>query len=391
MWPPTDFSYRKLSRKVKESGYRGAAVQAAELIARKTAVSSAVNALCDRNVFKTVSRERLLEVAERVISVTDNEGSASTITSPFIAEIKPGYVLRDTGLIATPDGVIINESLHPSDRGRRFVVAKLIWQFFFGSPDVATALARGDLDRNDEEHSIEVGVPLIPRYTDNYYHWLIETVPTIRYVREYEQQTGTDVALLIPADPPPWCGETLDLLGIPEDKVKYLNQNIQRVEKLIAPSFPTQTREDYEWIVRTVLANLPSRVRDKAGGNVYISRSSAIERRVVNENEVMAALSPYDFDRHRLENNTVTENVVLFNEADIIVGAHGAGLSDLIYSTNGTVIELFGSKVKDPYEELARTMDVPYHSLRCEPEATDLVVDTQSLVDRVEMVLENSE
>ena len=390
MWPPTDFSYRKFSRKVKQSGFRGAAVQAAELVARKTVASSAVGALCDRNVFKTVSRERLPEVAERIFSATDHQGSSSAITPPFVVEIEPGYVLRDAGLVATPDGVIINEALHPPERGRRFVVAKLIWQFFFESPDVTTALARGGLGRNDEEHSIEVGVPLIPRYTDNYYHWLIETVPTIRYVREYERRTGTDVSLLIPADPPPWCGETLDLLGIPEDKVEYLSQSVQRVEKLIAPSFPTQTREDYEWIVRTVLENLPSEARDKAGANVYISRSSAIERRVINEDEVMAALSPYDFDRYHLETNSVAENVALFNEADIIIGAHGAGLSDLIYSTDGTVIELFGSKVKDPYEELARTMDVPYHSLRCEPESTDLIVDTESLVDRVEVVLENS-
>ena len=55
------------------------------------------------------------------------------------------------------------------------------------------------------------------------------------------------------------------------------------------------------------------------------------------------------------------------------------------------VIELSGSKVKDPYKELAHSMDVPYHSLRCEPETTDIVVDTESLVDRIEVVIGNNE
>jgi len=193
------------------------------------------------------------------------------------------------------------------------------------------------------------------------------------------------VTYLVPGDAPSWLEETLELLEIPDEKIEWASDSVYHANNLILPSFPLQTRQDYEWIVETTLKNINHKSLEVTpGNNIYISRSKAIERQVVNEDEVMSVLSKYEFERYYLEDMSVAENISLFHEADFVVGAHGAGLTDLIYSTNTTVIELFGSKVKVPYKELARTMDVNYESVICTPKSTDIVVEIGSLANTIE-------
>lgn len=41
---------------------------------------------------------------------------------------------------------------------------------------------------------------------------------------------------------------------------------------------------------------------------------------------------------------TIREQMDLFYDAEIVVGAHGAGLTNIIYSDKINVIEIFGTK-----------------------------------------------
>jgi capsular polysaccharide biosynthesis protein len=125
------------------------------------------------------------------------------------------------------------------------------------------------------------------------------------------------------------------------------------------------------------------------GNNVYVSRSGAVERRVLNENEVMNVLSEYGFERYCLENQSLSENVQLFSQADLVVGPHGAGLTDIIFANDCTLLELFGEKVKQPYELLAETLGVNYEPMYCQADSADVVVDTEQLELRVSQLVEN--
>lgn len=74
---------------------------------------------------------------------------------------------------------------------------------------------------------------------------------------------------------------------------------------------------------------------------VFISRQRSTRRRCLNEDQVFAAIDPYGFELHYLEEMSVLQQLRLFSESVLIVGAHGAGFSNLVAcSPQASVVEL---------------------------------------------------
>jgi len=386
MWTSTEFSYRKFRRKANDVGFVNATISAAELFSRRVALWPIIERLYNRGTIKTVSRNELPTIASNTTLVTSEKTPYGPIDAPFVTSIESGLVLPGTGLAMTPDGRFLNEGLFPPGHGKRFIIAKIIWQLFHGSTHLSKTLLSGDIATlKRESKQIEIAAPLIPRYIDNYYHWTVETLPQIRYLEEYESNHDIEITYLVPGDSPSWLDETLELLGIPPSKIEHASHDIYEIDTLVLPSFPLRSTNDFEWLRSSILENISTNEPpQKSTSNVYISRESAVERRVVNEREVVEALSPYGFESYRLEDNSVKENILLFHNADFVVGPHGAGLTDLIYCNNSVIIELFGSKYKEPYRRLADTCGIRYESLNCTPKSTDLIVNVNNLCTQIE-------
>jgi len=348
MWTPTEFSYRKFRRKAEDVGVVDATISAVELFSRKIALCPIIERLRARGTISTVSRNELPTIADSITHVTSENMPYGPVNAPFVTSIESGLVLAKTGLAIDQRGRFLNEGLFPSGRGERFIVAKLIWQLFHGSPRMSKAVLSGDIPTlKQRAKQLDVAAPLIPRYNDNYYHWTVETLPQIRYLLEYESNHDIEITYLVPGDSPSWLKQTLDLLGIPESKIEFASHDIYEIDTLLLPSFPLQSMGDFDWIQSSVLENSSiTKSRQNSAPNVYISRQNAVERRIINEAEVMKTLSRYGFEYCQLENNSVEENISLFYNADFVIGPHGAGLTDLIYCDDSVIIELFGSKQK---------------------------------------------
>ncbi len=386
MWTPTEFSYRKFRRKADDVGVVNATISAAELVSRRVALWPIIKRLYAQGMIKTVSRNELPTIAESTTQVTSEKISYGPVTAPFVTSIESGLVLPRTGLAMDQQGRFLNEGLFPPGRGERFIIAKIIWQLFHGSPRVSKAVLSGDIATlNQGSKQLEVAAPLIPRYNDNYYHWTVETLPQIRYLLEYESNHDMEITYLVPGNSPSWLEQTLDLLGIPTSQVEFASHDVYEIDTLLLPSFPLQSTGDFEWIQSSVLENSSiTNPSQSSAPNVYISREKAVERRVLNEPELIENLSQYGFESYRLEDNSVEENVSLFHNANFVVGPHGAGLTDLIYCGDSVIIELFGSKYKEPYRRLANTCGLTYDSLNCTPKSTDIIVDADKLCAQIE-------
>lgn len=74
---------------------------------------------------------------------------------------------------------------------------------------------------------------------------------------------------------------------------------------------------------------------------VLISRQRSSRRRCLNEDQLFAALAPYAFERYFLEDLSVMQQLRLFSESALIVGAHGAGFSNIVAcAPRAAVVEL---------------------------------------------------
>ena len=89
---------------------------------------------------------------------------------------------------------------------------------------------------------------------------------------------------------------------------------------------------------------LPEEHRDLL---IYCTRRNAGDRQVVNEDEVLKAVSDLVSDQPHLQLYTFTgeesvqDTIQLFRRAKVVTGMHGAGLSHIAFSAPGTaVIEL---------------------------------------------------
>jgi capsular polysaccharide biosynthesis protein len=73
---------------------------------------------------------------------------------------------------------------------------------------------------------------------------------------------------------------------------------------------------------------------------IYIRRKWS--RIITNESDLWEILKPYGFIKVELETLSVADQAQLFSSAEVIVGAHGAGLVNLTFCKPGTkVIEIF--------------------------------------------------
>lgn len=375
---PTEFTPQKVRRKLKTDGVTSTVVTAADLFVRKRIGRQILDPMINRKIVRVLSRQSLEDRATTVINVDDEvkDGPAR-----FVSTIDSGYLLSETGLAMTSEFEVIQESADTPGHARQAIMAMFSRELFFGQLPIR-GLLRG-ISRQDLP-ALDTVAPLIPRYPTNYYHWIVETLPKIRYLQMFEQQTGTDVTVLVSGNAPPFVEETLSRIGWPENRIKYASESMYAIRNLIVPPYPERSRAELDWLRETILGSvLDEQTTAASSSNVYISRSNAIARRVVNEDEVMEVLEPYGFERYHLEDRSLAENVRLFNNADVVVGPHGAGLTDIIFTEDCTLVELFGARLNKAYEKLSKTLGVEYDPMYCQTTGVDIIVETDELSDRI--------
>jgi len=376
MWSHRDISFRKIQRKWVSDGTKETVRASLETISRKLLWRTIYSKLSNTDTIKTVHRDELRRRARQFhICQLESKKSKDSLEEPFVAEIQSGYILTETGLGITEDGAYIVETAS-TPGSETNVMSCLSREMFSSDPRTILSFFRQDFESLQAlSCPVEFAVPLIARHP-NYYHWLIETVPKIRYISYFESVTDKKVTYLVPSDRPSWVKETLEQLGVPEKKVEWVKKPVYHAKPLLVPSFPHYSASDYQWLRKQVLDE--DRTISE-GSNIYISRSNAVSRQVVNEDEVMDLLSEYGFERYHLEHRSLEENAALFNEAEFVVGAHGAGLTDIVFCTNTSVVELFGTRVKHPYRQIAAELGLEYRELHCKPVSTDIYVDIAKL------------
>ncbi len=177
-----------------------------------------------------------------------------------------------------------------------------------------------------------------------YFHWMVDVLPRIELLR----RSGRDLAeidwFLVNSCQHDFQRESLRILEIPEEKVLESDRipHLQATE-LIVPSFAGYLGWPSGWAIdflrREFLKGiLPSSSYPK---RIYISRSKARYRRVLNEEDVVEVLAQSGFVSILPESMSLAEQIAHFYHSEVIVAAHGSGLTNTIFAQSGTkIIEL---------------------------------------------------
>lgn len=200
---------------------------------------------------------------------------------------------------------------------------------------------------------------------DNYFHWLIETLPRLHMVRSQGLQPD---AWYVPSGKP-FQAETLRMLDVPERGcIDPLQFPVVHAREIVAPFHEIVGGMTHPaWVVRFLQEHLlPSRATSAgpAQPRLYITRAGARWRRVTNEDEVMRVLEPLGFHRLSLDHMTVADQMRLFHEAEVVVAPHGAALANLAFARPGTkVVEFQPRKIQDVFYRLCQAAGLEYRYL----------------------------
>jgi capsular polysaccharide biosynthesis protein len=182
---------------------------------------------------------------------------------------------------------------------------------------------------------------LAGRGDTNYYHFLVDILPRLGMLEQCPE-VGLPERWYVP-ESLPFHGELLDLVGIPaEQRIDAGAHPHVQADELVVPSLITE--KNPPWLVAWLRSRLlPDGPQDGPRTRIVLTRGPSVNNRSVrNEAAVRELLAAYGFTAVDPGTLSVSEQIATFAQAELIVGAHGAGMTNIAFASPGArVIELF--------------------------------------------------
>jgi hypothetical protein len=182
----------------------------------------------------------------------------------------------------------------------------------------------------------------------NFGHFLLDSIGRLHLFEKAGFNINDCDKVLCPGKPNRKKVELLRTAGVPDEKMLWsAHYTAIETDFLYAPSFPGHRRNYPAWLasyVKNLFIKTPCNSQSR---RLYISRAKAT-RKVKNEEELIPVLKKYGFEIYFPEDHFNDEKD--FNQANFIIGPHGAGLTGIVFCERGTnVLELFPEDHVYPY------------------------------------------
>lgn len=172
---------------------------------------------------------------------------------------------------------------------------------------------------------------VVNEWSHNYFHWFTDAISKYYLMKEKE---GI-VRLLIPISYIKfnYVPGTLRLLNIPYE---FIEEKKTRVTELLFPEIRADLANYFPGVLNKIREDIMASVQpvsstESASDRIYISRKMAGKRRVTNEDEIAPVLKKFGFEIVCLESLEFEKQVRLMANARILLGMHGAGLTNMLF------------------------------------------------------------
>jgi len=240
---------------------------------------------------------------------------AGVRTSVSLLDITdPGYSLRNGHLV---------------DPARRVVYEKKVVPLF-------AQLPVGLLPLEQPRH-LRGSVACLSQF-QNYGHWLCLALPLISFYRE---ALGSDPDYYYVGSPVTQLHlETLDLLGVGPERIVG---DAVAADRLLVAIADREEGCDEDFLLFANRALCPIGGEALPGDRrLFVSRAGASQRRVRNEKECAQALRETSgVELVVTDGMSLRDEIKLFRSAELVVGGHGAGLTNIAFAPTGArLVEL---------------------------------------------------
>ncbi|MDC1279778.1 glycosyltransferase family 61 protein [Pelagibacteraceae bacterium] len=217
----------------------------------------------------------------------------------------------------------------------------------------------------------------------NYFHWLFDLLPKIKLYSEIYNLKDLDY--LYSGKLKNWQKQSLSSLGL--DKINVIDiQKYRHIEadEIICTDHPSyysgyieeQSQNIPIWIIDWLRETfLESAKKFPCNNKIFIDRSSASTAhcQFINDEEISEFLIRKGFTKYKVEELNFFEEVYLFKNSNYIIGAHGAGLANLVFCKKGTkVIEIRPKNhLNSLYGKLSKINNLDYNLL-----STNIIEDS---------------
>jgi capsular polysaccharide biosynthesis protein len=182
----------------------------------------------------------------------------------------------------------------------------------------------------------------------NYGHFLLDVLPRVDLIERAGWRLDNFDHILAPLHLKSFA-PLLEQLGVPLNRVRCCaNVAGYTCERLVAPTFPGVRRSLPPWGAAFLRARAAKQASESGNmRRLYIPRDTT--RRIINEEELIERLVSYGFEIFRPATSQEDPRQA-FAGAEVVVGAHGAGLADIVFAPKSSLlVEIVPSDHIFPY------------------------------------------
>jgi capsular polysaccharide biosynthesis protein len=177
----------------------------------------------------------------------------------------------------------------------------------------------------------EKGIWISDNWSHGYFHWFADALP--RLIGSKEQMSNHVVLLPAHFEKIPFVSQSLKRIG---QQVKYYKTNKRlHVKELLLPSHTAPTGHYNKTIINKVREAFLAQHLAPADKRIYISRAKATKRKVTNEEQIIPVLKSFNFEIHYFEEYDFDTQLNLMQTAGVLIGLHGAGLTNMLFMPSG--------------------------------------------------------
>jgi len=309
----------------------------------------------------------------------------------FLRIIKPSYkyvfkkiTILSNGIIQTNNNDFIKEFLGFSSISKFSMLKKIILYLIY---KLKTFSAKKTTFKIKGKNFFII----YNRSSKGYFHWITDTLIKIQYIKSRYK----NFVLIFPET----FNKKIYKDSLNELKIKYffLKKKNYLFDKLtyIGELYPSGSPRPL--ILKKFAKKI--RINKKNSLNIYISRNRSNRRLIENEKELKKVLKIYNFKTVYMEKLSFKDQIKLMSKTNIILGLHGAGLTNMLWlKKNSVLLELKpeNDKYLNCYYNISKILGLKYfysickkNSLFVNSKNANYKVNINDLKNKLKLIIQN--